>query len=160
VRLPGSILQGILARAALVLLRCYLGIIFLVAVAPKLKADFTPRLIQFLEKVALQQGYPFYQTFIERWVLPNAALVSSLITWGELWIGLTLILGFMTRFSAGLALVLVGNYLLAKGAWFWQPSSNDGAFAAIALALLIGAAGRTFGLDALLAKRWPKSPLW
>jgi uncharacterized membrane protein YphA (DoxX/SURF4 family) len=133
VRLPGSILQGILARTALVLLRCYLGIIFLVAAAHKLRGD-SP--------------------------LPNAVLVASLITWGELWVGLSLLLGFTTRLSAALALLLVGNDMLAKGAWFWQPSSNDGAFAIIAVALLIGAAGRTFGLDALLAKRWPSSPLW
>jgi thiosulfate dehydrogenase [quinone] large subunit len=159
-RLPGSILQGILARAALVLLRIYLGVIFLLAAWPKLRGDFTPHLIEFLEKVALERGHPFYQEFVHRFVLPNASLVASLVTWGELLVGLTLILGLMTRLSATLALLLVVNYMFAKGAWFWQASSNDAAFAVIAVALLIGAAGRTFGLDALLAKRWPKSPFW
>jgi thiosulfate dehydrogenase [quinone] large subunit len=160
VRLPGSILQGILARSALVLLRCYLGVIFLVAAAPKLQGDFTPRLTRFLETVALQQGHPLYQDFVRRMVLPNTALVASLITWGELWVGLSLLLGLTTRLSAALALLLLVNYMLAKGVWFWQPSSNDGPLAVIAVALLIGAAGRTFGLDALLARRWPRSPLW
>jgi uncharacterized membrane protein YphA (DoxX/SURF4 family) len=70
------------------------------------------------------------------------------------------VLGLVTRFSAAVALVLTLNYMFAKGAWFWTPSSNDAAFVAIALALLIGAAGRTLGLDASLARRWPRSPLW
>jgi uncharacterized membrane protein YphA (DoxX/SURF4 family) len=144
VRLPGSILQGILARAALVLLRIYLGVIFLLAAWQRLTGDFTPRFAGFLEVVALDRG-------------PQIAV---LITWGELLVGLTLVLGLMTRLSATLALLLLGHYLLAKGGWFCQCASNDGALAAIAVALLVGAAGRTFGLDALLAKRWPRSPFW
>jgi hypothetical protein len=66
----------------------------------------------------------------------------------------------MTRLSATLALLLVVNCLLAKGEWLGELSSGIGAFGVIAVALLIGAAGRTFGLDALLAKRWPRWPLW
>jgi thiosulfate dehydrogenase (quinone) large subunit len=160
VRLPGSIVQGILARAALVLLRIYLGAVFVRAAWPKLRGDFTPRLVGFLEKVALQQDHPLYQEFVRHLVLPHASLVASLVTWGELLVGVALIFGLLTRLSATVALLLVVNYMLAKGAWFGQPSSNDSAFAAIAVALLIGAAGRTFGLDALLARRWPRSPLW
>ena len=122
-RLPGSILQGILARAALVLLRIYLGVIFLVAAWPKLRGDSAPRLVGFLEKVAL---------------LPNASLVASLVAWGELLVGLTLILGLLTRMSATVALLLVLNSMFAKGASFWQPSSgNEGAFAVIAVALSV-----------------------
>jgi uncharacterized membrane protein YphA (DoxX/SURF4 family) len=58
-RLPGEILQGILARAALVLLRVYLGVVFLIAAVPKLQADFTPGLTAFLEQRALEQSHPF-----------------------------------------------------------------------------------------------------
>jgi thiosulfate dehydrogenase (quinone) large subunit len=159
-RLPASILQGILARAALVLLRIYLGVIFLVAAWPKLRGDFTPRLAGFLEKVALENGHPFYQEFVRRIVVPNAPLFATLVTWGELFVGVTLILGVVTRFSAAVALLLTLNYMLAKGAWLWTPSSHDAAFVMISLALLIGAAGRTFGLDAFLARRWPRSPFW
>jgi uncharacterized membrane protein YphA (DoxX/SURF4 family) len=132
VRLPGSILQGILARAALVLLRIYLGAIYLLAAWPHLTGASTP----------------------------NGLLGVPLIPWGELLVGLTLVLGLFTRLSAAVALLLVANRMYATGAGFWDPSSNDTAFAAIAVALLIGAAGRTFGLDGLLARRWPRSPLW
>ena len=159
-RLPGSILQGILARAALVLLRIYLGVIFLHAAWPKLGGDFTSGLAGFLQKVALENGHLFYQEFVQRVVLPNVPLFAALVTWGELLVGISLVLGLMTRLAALVALILTVNYMFAKGAWFWTPSSNDAALAAISLALLIGAAGRTFGLDAFLARRWPRSPFW
>jgi thiosulfate dehydrogenase [quinone] large subunit len=159
-RLPGSILQGILARAALTFLRVYLGLIFLVAAWPKAQEDFAPHLTSFLDQVALVKAHPFYQQFIRDVVVPNATLFAPLIVWGELLVGIGLVLGLATRLSATVALLLTANYMLAKGAWFWTPSSNDAAFAAIAVALIIGAAGRTLGLDALLAKRWPRSPLW
>jgi thiosulfate dehydrogenase (quinone) large subunit len=158
--LPGQVLQGILARGALVLLRVYLGTVFLVAVLPKLRQDFTPSLMEFVQQVGLHRAPQFYQQFLQEVVLPNAPVFAALITGAELVVGVTLILGLLTRFSAAVALVLTLNYMLAKGAWFWTPSSNDAAFVAIALALLIGAGGRTLGLDAVLARRWPRSPFW
>jgi uncharacterized membrane protein YphA (DoxX/SURF4 family) len=159
-RLPGEILQGILARAALVLLRVYLGVVFLIAAVPKLQADFTPGLAAFLEQRALEQSHPFYRHFLQEVVLPNTQLFAVLVTWGEFLVGVLLLLGLMTRLSATIALLLTLNYMLAKGAWPWTPSSNDAAFAAISLALVIGAAGRTLGLDSMLARRWPRSPFW
>ena len=158
--LPGEVLQGILARGALVLLRVYLGVVFLVAGLPKLQQDFTPALTGFVQQVALQRAHQFYQQFLEQVVLPNAPVFAALVTWAELLVGVTLILGLLTRFSAAVALILALNCMFAKGAWFWTPASNDAAFVAIALALLIGAAGRTLGLDAFLARRWPRSPFW
>ena len=159
-RLPGEILQGILARAALVLLRVYLGVVFLISAVPKLRGDFTTGLTAFLEHRAMEQSHPFYRVFLQEVVLPNTGLFAALVTWGELLVGVLLILGLITRLSATVALLLTLNYMFAKGAWPWTPSSNDAAFAAISLALVIGAAGRTFGLDSMLARRWPRSPFW
>lgn len=158
--LPGVVLQGILARAALVLLRVYLGVVFVIAAMPKLNRDFTPSLVGFLEGVALSKGHEFYQEFVRQVVLPNAPLFGWLVTWGEVAVGVLLIAGLLTRLSALVALVLAVNYMFAKGSWFWTPSSNDAAFAIISLALIVGAAGRTLGLDAFLARRWPRSPFW
>jgi thiosulfate dehydrogenase [quinone] large subunit len=157
---PGKILQGILARAALVVLRVYLGVVFLIAALPKLAQDFTPNMVGFLEQVALQKSHPFYREFVQEVVLPSAPVFATLVAWGELLVGVSLMLGLVTRVSAAAALLLVVNYMFAKGNWFWTPSSNDAAFAAISFALLIGAAGRTLGIDAFLARRWPRSPFW
>jgi len=159
-RLPGEILQGILARAALALLRMYLGVVFLIAAIPKLREDFTPALTAFVQHRAMEHSHMFYRGFLQEVVLPNAQLFAALVTWGELLVGVLLILGLLTRLSATVALLLTLNYMFAKGAWPWTPSSNDAAFAAISLALAIGAAGRPLGLDAMLANRWPRSPFW
>ena len=132
--LPGEIVQGILARIALVILRVYLGVVFLLAAMPKLRDDTAPDLVEFLNHVALERGH--------------------------LLVGVTLIAGLLTRLSAGLALLLALNYMFAKGAWFWSPWSTDAAHAVIALVLLIGAAGRTLGIDRFLARRWPRGVFW
>src|SRR4051812_1799896 len=94
------ILQGILARAALVLLRIYLGAVFLVAALPKFQQDFTPDLLGFLERVALERGHPVYQEFAQRVLIPNASTFAFLVSWGELLAGVSLILGLLTRLSA------------------------------------------------------------
>ncbi len=130
-RLPGSILQGILARSALTFLRIYLGVVFLVSAWPKLEHGFGPKLE-----------------------------VATLIGWSELLVGCCLILGLGTRLAAALAFLLALNPMLAEGSWLWTPSSSYASWAMISLALLIGGAGRTFGLDAFLAERWPRSPFW
>lgn len=158
--LPGEIIQGILARSALVVLRVYLGVIFFLASLPKIQRDPLPEFVGFFEQVGLQQGHPFYQGFVERVLLANAPAWAALLAWGELLAGATLIVGLLTRFSAALTLLIALNYMLAKGAWFWTPGSSDAAYVAISIALIIGAAGRTLGLDSLLARRWPRSPFW
>lgn len=150
-RAPAAIAQGILARAALALLRIYLGAVFLLAGWPKVRGEFA---------VTLENGHPFYRQFVQQVVLPNASLFAALLSWGELLVGVTLILGLVTRLSAAAALVLSVHYMLARGEWFWTPSSNHAAFAFISVALLIGAAGRTLGVDRFLAQRWPRSPFW
>lgn len=158
--LPAEVLQGVLARGALVLLRLQLGVVLLVAGIPKVTGDFTPHLVDFLNHVALDHGHPFYQQFVHAVVLPHAATFAVLVSWGEVLAGGALVLGLATRIVAAAVFLLMLNYMFAKGAWPWTPSSNDAAYAAIALALLIGAAGRTLGIDEFLARRWPRSPLW
>jgi uncharacterized membrane protein YphA (DoxX/SURF4 family) len=143
-RLPGSVLQGILARAALVFLRIYLGFAFLLSAWLKLQSDNSP----------VVSGFPWYQEFLRRVMLSNADIIAAALTGSELLVGITLVLGLLTRFFAVVALVLTAHYMLASGTW------NDAGLAAISIALLIGAAGRTLGLDSMLARRWPRSPLW
>jgi uncharacterized membrane protein YphA (DoxX/SURF4 family) len=148
--------------AVLVGLRVYLGIIFLLAVKPKLAAepDFTPRLLGFLNNVALTQGHGFYRAFIEDIVIPHAAGFTTLLVAGELTVGLLLLFGAATRLAAAITIFLLFNYMFAKGMWPWTPASNDWALIMIALAVLVTRAGRILGLDARLARRWPGVPLW
>jgi len=143
-------------------LRIYLGLIFGLAVYPKLQAgsSFAHILTGFLTHVALQNATAWYQSFVTSIVLPHVALFALLIVIAESAVALALISGTATRLAGVIAMLLVTNYMLAKGLWWWNPSSNDGAFFVIALVLVLTAAGRTFGVDAKLAQRRPHSILW
>lgn len=149
-------------RGLLVLLRVYLGVIFLVAVRPKFGADpaFRDRLVRIVTTFVERSAHDFYRPFLEGIVLPNAGLFAGLVMAGELLTGLALVTGTATRLAAGVAMFITLNYMLAKGSWFWTPSSNDAAFFLIGLVVLLSAAGRTLGMDRFLAKRYPGVPLW
>jgi len=127
-RLPGTILQGILARAALTFLRICLG------------------------GVLVLQGWLGSQQY--------EAGGLALLPWAELLVGTTLILGLLTRLSAAGALLMLLQRLFSQGLQLGVILPSELAWVCVALALIIGAAGRTFGLDALLAKRWARSPFW
>jgi uncharacterized membrane protein YphA (DoxX/SURF4 family) len=127
-RLPGTILQGILARAALTFLRICLG------------------------GVLVLQGWLGSQQ--------HDAGGFALLPWAELFVGSTLILGLLTRLSAAGALLMLLQRLFSQELQLGVIPPSELAWGCVALALIIGAAGRTFGLDALLAKRWARSPFW
>ena len=74
--------------------------------------------------------------------------------------GSALILGLLTRLSAAGALLMLVQRLSSQQLQLGVVEQPEVAWGCVALALIIGAAGRTFGLDALLAKRWARSPFW
>lgn len=149
-------MSGVLAG-----LRIYLGLIFLIAVWPKLtQPGFLGRMTGFLEHFALEQAHPFYKSFVEATVLPHAGTFALLVMVAEIAVGLMLVFGVATRAAATVAMFLLLNYMFAKGAWPWTPSSNDAPFLMIALATAIVGSGRYLGVDARLAQRWPGVPLW
>ena len=128
-RLPGSIAHGLLARAALVVLRLYLGGVFLASGLSHIR-----------EAGGSQYG------------------VAT--GWGEMVIGGCLVIGLLTRFVSAVLLVVTLSTLLRQATLPADPRAVDLAIGAVSLALLIGAPGRTWGMDALLARRWPRSPFW
>jgi uncharacterized membrane protein YphA (DoxX/SURF4 family) len=127
-RLPGTILQGILARAALTFLRIGLGVVLVL------------------------QGWVGFQQYD-----PSSIV---LLPWVEVLVGSSLILGLLTRLSAAGALLMLVQRLSSQELQLGVVEQSEVAWGCVALALIIGAAGRTFGLDALLAKRWARSPFW
>ncbi|MGH7551272.1 MAG: DoxX family protein, partial [Gemmatimonadota bacterium] len=151
----------LIRRAVLVPLRLYLAVVFLVAVRPKLTAEggFQPGLEGFVRNLGLESAHGFYRPVLESLVLPNSGVFTAIIMTAELLIGLALLTGAATRLAAGVAMFLVLNYMLTKGAWFWTPSSNDAAFFFIGLTLILGAAGRVWGLDRRLHEKYPGVPL-
>lgn len=57
------------------------------------------------------QGW--YGSFLQNFVLPNAGFYSFLVTWGEVAVGLGILLGALTGVAAGFGVLMNLNYLLA-----------------------------------------------
>lgn len=102
-----------------------------------------------------ESRYEFYVPFLEHVATPFAGLFAFLLMWGEVLIGLLLLLGLATRAAALVGLVLCANFLLATGA----PLISDEApvyFAVMLLTVYLTAAGRVLGLDVLARKILPR----
>jgi len=149
-------------RALLVILRVYLGVILFITALGKLTRDnpFATEMLRFLRGVATRRASAPYLHFVQDVVIPHATLFSYLVMTGEAVAALSLLTGTMTRVGAAVAMFLFLNYMLAEGRMFWSPDSQDAAVFFIALVVFLGRAGRVWGVDAYLAKRWSESALW
>jgi thiosulfate dehydrogenase (quinone) large subunit len=91
----------------------------------------------------------WYASFISGFALPNASLFSYLVTFGELAVGIALILGFLTGIATFFGLLMNFAYLFAG-----TLSSNA---LLVFLGLLLILAWRVagwWGLDRLVLPRW------
>ncbi len=149
-------------RAVLVILRLHLGVILLLTDIGKMSRSqpFSVEMLAYLQGFSLRRASIPYQHFLQQVVIPHASLFSQLVMAGELVAAISLLTGAFTRVGSALAMFLFLNYMLSKGRLFWSPDSEDAAVFFSALVCLLGAAGRVWGADAYLARRWPRSPLW
>lgn len=107
------------------ILRLYVGWEWLSAGWEKLNSDVWvgskagTALTGFIQGALAQTGgaHPnvqsWYAWFLEYIVLPNAKLWSYLVTWGEVLVGIALILGLLTGIAAFFGSFMNVNYLLA-----------------------------------------------
>ena len=121
---------------------------------------FANEMLDFLRGVTTRRASGPYLHFVQQVVIPHASIFSYLVMTGELFAAVSLLTGTVTRLGAAVAMVLFLNYMMAKGRWFWSPDSEDAAVFFIALVVFLGRAGRAWGIDSYLARRWPSSPLW
>lgn len=152
----------VVPRALLVILRVHLGVILLITVIGKIAREepFRVEMLSYLQGYSMRNASVPYQHFLQGIVIPHVTLFSYLIITGELIAGLLLLTGTLVRVGAAISMFLFLNYMLSKGRWFWSPDSEDAAVFFSALVVMLGAAGRVWGVDAYLAKRWPRVPLW
>jgi len=154
----------------LALIRIGIGLWFLKAVKTKLSwfllAGVLPlptpseRWINFLPKrlaeFASQNPIGWYQDFLRDTAIPQAKLLASLTAFGEAGAGIGLTLGLLTSLSALVGLFIMLNYFLASS---WIGFCQQGFHLLLMLCLLAclgGRAGRTWGVDGWLAKRYPR----
>ncbi len=148
-------------RWTLVLLRLYLGAAFLRAAANKIGENWRPWpgwMAGFIHS-QLPHTVPFYRGFLTAVVVPHAGFLAPAVACAEVAVGCCLLLGLATRGAAIIGAVLTLNYLLMKGGPFIVPN-NDPVFILGGIAVCVGAAGRAYGLDAFLHRRFPRVPLW
>jgi uncharacterized membrane protein YphA (DoxX/SURF4 family) len=142
-------------RWLFVLARVYLGTSFLFSDHGNAQAN---ELAGFL-KYALRNGYGWYKSLLNSVIVPHSSTFGMLVVIAEIYVGIALVLGFTTRLAALVALFLLVNYMCAKGALPWGPGIDQSDII-LALIILLSDAGRTFGLDKLVARRFPKLWIW
>src|ERR1700747_1814253 len=88
----------------------------------------------------------------------HAAMAATMQARTEISLGILLVLGLLTRPAAFVAFLFLGSLWISElgTAWIWELLVPVLA----CFGLAIGRAGRTWGVDAWLAQRWPSSPWW
>ncbi len=150
-----------LGRAAAII-RIVTGIAYATSASFKIRAGhngFTETMNWMINERWIDETFSFYRPFLDAIVLPNAELFSFLVTWGEAAVGVGLILGIFTRFTAAFALFISLNIVMASGVLPGAPQA-DWAFVIAGLTILITRAGRTWGIDKILLARFGHKPWW
>jgi thiosulfate dehydrogenase [quinone] large subunit len=139
----------------IVMLRVYTGFFFAWNGFVKLGRDnFADGMEGFLA-AQVERTFHFYAAFVQNVVIPNKVIFASLVTWGELAIGIAMILGLATRYAAAAGAIMVLNYWFAKGAGFFDGTNHDVVWLMILIVLGMVPAGRIAGLDDGLSDRLP-----
>src|SRR5713226_3904900 len=88
----------------------------------------------------------------------HAAMAAPMQALTEISLGILLIVGLLTRPVAFVAFLYLASLWISEWgtSWIWELLVPVLA----SLALAVGRAGRTWGIDALLARRSPFSPWW
>ena len=138
--------------------RILIGILWLFSLRWKLPPDFAPAtgrgLMDWLQLEVQHPAFPFYADFVASVVIPNFKLFAWIIFLAELAVGLSLLTGTLTRLGGAGGLLLAINLgvglLEVPGEWPWS-------YVMLALwqgTFVVTAAGRLFGLDGWLRRRY------
>jgi uncharacterized membrane protein YphA (DoxX/SURF4 family) len=97
-----------------------------------------------------------------KWVMglmaSHAAMAGPMQAATEISLGILLVIGLFARPAAFVAFLFLGSLWISEWgtSWIWELLVPVVA----SLGLAVGRAGRTWGIDALLARRRPASPWW
>jgi uncharacterized membrane protein YphA (DoxX/SURF4 family) len=88
----------------------------------------------------------------------HAAMAAPMQGLTEISLGILLIIGLLTRPAAFVAFLFLGSLWISEWgtAWIWELLVPVLA----CLGLAVGSAGRKWGVDAWLTRRWPSAPWW
>ena len=137
----------------IVLLRVYTGIFFFYHGWSKISRDESFGVARFLGDVS-ENTFAIYRPFVDSVVLPNQGLFSVLVAYGELALGIALILGFATRYAAFAGAFMAANFWFAKGQGLFAGQNHDIIWVVILIVLGGLHAGRVMSLDQKLVGRF------
>lgn len=88
----------------------------------------------------------------------HAAMAAPMQAVAEISLGILLVVGLLTRPVAFVAFLYLASLWMSEWgtAWVWELLVP----VLVSLSLVVGRAGRAWGVDALLARRRPFSPWW
>ncbi|RLL42794.1 DoxX family protein [Oceanobacillus piezotolerans] len=107
-----------LVAAVLAVLRVYLGYTWLMGGIGKLQSGAFDA-SGFIQGAIANAGgeaptvQGWWATFLETVALPNAGLFSTLVMWGEILVGIALILGIFTNFAALMGIAMNFSFLFS-----------------------------------------------
>ena len=87
-------------------------------------------------------------------MLPNPGLFGFLVSWGELLVGLALIVGLATRYASVAGAIMVAAFWFTKGQGMLGGQNHDVIWFVIFVVLAAVHAGRVHSVDAKLADRF------
>ena len=148
------------AQVALTILRVGLGCLFIWVFLENLgKGLYSPSGYSGLINYYIEKGHaPQLLKSIMALMANHATVAGPMQGLTEITFGVLLLIGLLTRPIALGAFLFLSTLWIAEWgtAWIWELLVPM----LVALALAIGAAGRKWGIDALIARKYPRSPLW
>jgi len=148
------------ARFGLTLIRLTIGTMFVWVFFENLhKGLYTPAGYAGLINFYIQKSAsPAVWKSVMAIAASHATMAAPLQGLTEISLGILLLLGLFTRPAAFVAFGLLGSLFVSEfgTSWIWELLVPTMA----CLGLLVGRAGRTWGLDAFLARRAPSSVWW
>ena len=155
-----QVVNGSAAANGLALVRLTIGVMFMwVFFENRGKGLYTPAGYAGLIGYYIKSSHcPAVWKSVMALAARHAAMAAPLQAMTEISLGILLLIGLFTRPAAFVAFLFLGSLWISElgTAWIWELLVSVLA----ALALAIGRAGRKWGIDALLAQRWPSSPWW
>ncbi len=147
-------------QVALTILRLGLGSLFVWVFFENLgKGLYSPSGYSGLINYYIQKGHgPQLLKSVMALMASHANVAGPMQGFSEITFGVFLLVGLLTRPVALAAFLFLSTLWMAEWgtAWIWELLIPM----IVALALMIGSAGTKWGIDGLLARRYPGSVLW
>jgi thiosulfate dehydrogenase [quinone] large subunit len=138
------------------LLRTLFGIFWLAAAYNKISKDWLSTDILkeiYLERLTELPPDAFAVLYLQHFAIPMYKLIAWVISFGELYVGIGLLLGLTTRWAAGVSLFILVN--LAIGGYY---DASLLPFFILNFLFLCKPSGLWMGLDRTLARKFPNAP--